>query len=172
MVKCKINNLECSQCTPCCGNRIELKNIDLRKVPKEEQVEKVYREFNLRIRHYKKHKKEGDNNMEILITKLMIIAIKEEIETEIHEQRERDVLRTARNKLEVAQLLSEYNLEECIEEMSSEEIAVIIKAVNNSIVKGMYKGVVKESIEKMISELKEGLEVKMLLDKTIEELKK
>lgn len=110
--------------------------------------------------------------MEILITKLMIIAIKEEIETEIHEQREMDVLRTARNKLEVAHLLSEYNLEECIEEMSIEEMEVIIKAVNNSISKGMYRGVVKESIEKMISELKEGLEVKKLLDDTIEKLRK
>lgn len=45
MIKCKVNNIECSQCTPCCGNRIELKNIDLRKVPKEEQVEKVVEEF-------------------------------------------------------------------------------------------------------------------------------
>ena len=116
--------------------------------------------------------KEGDNNMEILITKLIIIAIKEGIETEIHEQVERDALRTARNKLEVALLLSEYNLEECIEEMSTEEMKGIIKATNNSISKRMYKGVVKDSIEKMISELKEGLEVEMLLDNTIEELKK
>ena len=112
--------------------------------------------------------KEGDNNMEILIIKLMIIAIKEEIETEIHEQKERDVLRTTRNKLEVAQLLIEYNLEECIEEMSIEEIEVIIKATNNSIAKRMYKGVVKENIEKNISELKEGLKIKKLLDKAIE----
>ena len=109
-----------------------------------------------------------DNNMEILIIKLMIIAIKEEIETEIHEQKERDVLRTTRNKLEVAQLLIEYNLEECIEEMSIEEIEVIIKATNNSIAKRMYKGVVKENIEKNISELKEGLKIKKLLDKAIE----
>ena len=115
--------------------------------------------------------KEGDNNMEILITKLMIIAIKEEIETEIHKQVERDALRTARNKLEVALLLSEYSLEECIEEMSTEEMDGIIKATNNSIAKGMYKGVVKDNIEKTISELKEGLEVKRLLDKAIEELK-
>ena len=98
--------------------------------------------------------KEGDNNMEILIAKLMIIAIKEEVETEIHEQVKRDALRTARNKLEVALLLSEYNLEECVEEMSKEELEVVIKAVDNSIVKGMYRGVVKESIEKMISEIK------------------
>ena len=45
MIKCKVNNIECSQCTPCCGNRIELKNIDISKVPKEEQVEKVVEEF-------------------------------------------------------------------------------------------------------------------------------
>ena len=110
--------------------------------------------------------------MDILIAKLMIIAIKEEIETEIHEQRERDVLRTARNKLEVAQLLMEYNLEECIEEMSTEELEVIIKATRNSINKGMYKGVVKDSIEKLLENLKEGLEVEKLLDNTIEELRK
>lgn len=45
MVKCKINNLECSKCTPCCGNRIEFKNIDLRKISKTEQVEKVIEEL-------------------------------------------------------------------------------------------------------------------------------
>ena len=44
MVKCKINNLECSKCTPCCGNRIELKNIDLSKVTIEEQIDKVTEE--------------------------------------------------------------------------------------------------------------------------------
>ena len=110
--------------------------------------------------------------MDILIAKLMIIAIKEEIETEIHEQRERDVLRTAINKLEVAQLLIEYNLEECIEEMSIEEIEVIIKATRNFINKGMCRGAVKESIEKLLENLKEGLEAERLLDNTIEELRK
>ena len=110
--------------------------------------------------------------MDMLIAKLMIIAIKEEIETEIHEQRERDVLRTARNKLEVAQLLTEYNLEECIEEMSIEEMEVIIKATRNSINKGMYKGVIKNSIEKLLENLKEGLEAEKLLNDTIEELRR
>lgn len=43
---CKVNNLECSECTPSCGNRtIKLKNIDLSKVPKEEQIEKIIEEL-------------------------------------------------------------------------------------------------------------------------------
>ena len=43
---CKVNGLECSYCNPSCGNRsIELRNIDLSKVPRQEQVEKVVEEF-------------------------------------------------------------------------------------------------------------------------------
>ena len=43
---CKVNGLECSYCNPSCGNRsIELKNIDLSKVPRQEQVERVVEEF-------------------------------------------------------------------------------------------------------------------------------
>lgn len=43
---CKVNGLECSECTPSCGNRtIKLKNIDLSKVPKEEQIEKIIEEL-------------------------------------------------------------------------------------------------------------------------------